>query len=57
MADADGDIRRGGGGAILSGGWGSHGGVGKTFVGEYHVTMKTVNSNRKAATRGVDVSE
>ena len=34
MADADGHIRRGSGGAVLSGGWGSHGGgVGKSVVG------------------------
>jgi hypothetical protein len=50
MADANGDIRRRSGGAVLSGGWGSHGGVGKTLIGEYHVKLKTVK-NRKTAKR------
>ena len=55
MADADGHIRRGSGGAVLSGGWGSHGGgVGKSLIGECHVKAETVtvtetNSSKKGA--------
>ena len=46
MADADGDIQRGGVGAVLSGGWGSHGGVGKTFGGKGHEKRKTVKTEK-----------
>jgi hypothetical protein len=41
MADANGDIRRGSAGAVLSSGWGSHGGVGKTLGGKGHEKRKT----------------
>jgi hypothetical protein len=44
MANADGDIQRGGAGAVLSGGWGSHGGVGKSFGGKGHEKKKTVKT-------------
>jgi hypothetical protein len=47
MADANGDIRRGSARAVLSGGWGSHGGVGKTLGGKGHEKKKTVKTERQ----------
>jgi hypothetical protein len=47
MADADEDIRGGGAGAVLSGGWGSHGGEGKTLGGKGHEKKKTVKTERQ----------
>jgi hypothetical protein len=47
MTNANGDIRRGSDGAVLSGGWGSHGGVGKSLIGEGHEKQKTVKQKRQ----------
>ena len=46
MADGDRHIQRGAVGAILGGGWGGHGGVGKTLGGKCHERRETVKTEK-----------
>ena len=57
MADTDGDIQRRSVGAVMGGGWGGHGGVGKSVGGKCHEKHKTVKTERRNKRCSVSVNE